>query len=151
MVENVNCKIGWVTSLPILGRALKLVLRAIMNVLDQNGLTLEAIEIKNVECLLLCRLCKWLTKKVLFPFNDSLFMFRVELPLFLHVNYWKVLFKAEGLILLNKAMVFFVCCYFQIIAHETLTEWPRLEFGEFCCVLKQLLCFMPGKEMPIWM
>lgn len=44
-------------------------------------------------------------------------MLRVELRLFLYVNYWKVLFKAEELIVYNQAMFF--CYYFQIVALKT--------------------------------
>lgn len=41
----------------------------------------------------------------------------------------------------------FFCCYFQIVAHKTLTEWTRLDYEEkFCCVFKQLLCFRHGKK-----
>lgn len=77
-------------------------------------------------------------------------MLRVELCLFLYVNYWKVLFKAEELIVYNQAMFF--CYYFQIVALKTLTEWTRLEYEEkFCCVLKQLMHFTHGKNMPMWM
>lgn len=99
--------------------------------------TNDVLYINNLKCrnrillLLLCKLCKWLTKKVLFPFNDSLFMLRVELHLFLYVNYWKVLFKAEELIVYNQAMFF--CCYFQIVALKTVTN--SAVFLSSLCVL----------------